>query len=204
MPADSEIRHEDLAARKRRIRTQSLSRRRAQPDKQRLSERIQERLIARLEYRTAQTISVYVSTPAEVQTHDLIRRARGEEKKGIAVPCCIDGHLHLFQLESLQDLVPGHYGILEPRDELRRDSARWLDASQIQLFVVPGLAFDDRGGRLGLGKGYYDRLLGRISPEVPKIAVAFESQMIPQVPMGPHDVTVDAVITERDVYHASL
>ncbi len=137
--------------------------------------------------------------PHEVQTLELIEAAWCD-KKTVAVPCCIGNRLWLFHLQSMEELAPRTLGILEPRNELRQHEERWLDVSQIDLFVVPGVAFDRSGGRLGYGKGYYDRLLADAHVEVPKIALAFECQMIDQVPMTARDITMDCVITDKSVY----
>ena len=66
--------------------------------------------------------------------------------------------------------------------------------------MVPGTAFDANGGRMGQGKGYYDRLLSRARPEAPLVALAFECQMFPEIPVAPHDVFMDVVLTEQNVY----
>jgi 5-formyltetrahydrofolate cyclo-ligase len=70
----------------------------------------------------------------------------------------------------------------------------------LDLVMVPGVAFDLRGGRLGHGKGYYDRLLPRIRPSAPLVAVAFECQLFPEIPMLEYDVFMDRVITEKAIY----
>jgi 5-formyltetrahydrofolate cyclo-ligase len=199
MTTDHQTGQEMIFAQKRQLRADALSRRRSQDAKRQRSEQIQHRLTARHDYRQAETISVYVSTATEVQTRDLITRAWGDRKR-VAVPCCVDDDLQLFHLRSMEDLAPGALGILEPRAELRARDGGWVDVSEVDLFIVPGVAFDRNGGRLGLGKGYYDRLLAGVVPDVPQIALAFECQMICQVPMGPGDIAMDAVITERNVY----
>jgi 5-formyltetrahydrofolate cyclo-ligase len=68
--------------------------------------------------------------------------------------------------------------------------------AEVDLVIVPGLGFDERGGRLGRGAGFYDRVLGGLRPAARRVAVAFECQIVPQVPMGEHDERVDAVVTE--------
>jgi 5-formyltetrahydrofolate cyclo-ligase len=190
---------EEVSTRKRQIRRQLLTHRSGQRNKRDLSNRILERLVALPEFLAAQTVSVYVSTAAEVQTDALIRRCWQAHKR-IAVPCCVDNELQMFQLQSMDELAPGTMGILEPSDRSRERSQRWIEVSQVDLFVVPGVAFDKAGGRLGLGKGYYDRLLTRSAGAAPTMALAFECQLIEQVPMGPQDVFLDAVITERAVH----
>jgi len=104
-------------------------------------------------------------------------------------------------LEDLSELAAGTLGIPEPRHELRSLPERRIAPGELDLVMVPGLAFDRRGGRVGHGKGYYDRLLARVRPDALLAGVAFECQVFPQVPMLDYDVLMDRVITERTVYH---
>jgi 5-formyltetrahydrofolate cyclo-ligase len=69
----------------------------------------------------------------------------------------------------------------------------------VDLFVVPGLAFDRSGGRVGFGRAYYDGLLAKAGPQARFVAVAFHSQLVPRVPMLAHDVFMHAIVTEREV-----
>ena len=194
--------NERTETRKRQLRQRYLRHRGGQTDMQVFSRQICNRLTALPEYRSANTLSTYVSMPTEVQTLELITEAWNDGKK-VTVPCCIENQLRMFHLESMEDLAPRTLGILEPRDELRRREERWLDVSRIDLFVVPGIAFDRSGGRLGYGKGYYDRLLADAQPSVPKIALALECQIIDRVPMTARDIFMDYVITEKTVYRCS-
>lgn len=89
-----------------------------------------------------------------------------------------------------EDLEPGHYGILEPP----ADSAL-ADASDIDAVIVPGAAFDGACRRLGLGGGFYDRLLRRLRPETVKVGLAFDEQVVDAVPTADHDVPLDFVVT---------
>lgn len=145
----------------------------SQGNKQESSRRIVEGLIALPEFLAAKTVSVYVSTAAEVQTRGIIEWC-WEDRKGVAIPCCLQGELQLFRLGAMHDLVPCTLGILEPHAEVRRNTQRRICPSQVDLFIVPGVAFDCAGGRLGHGKGYYDRLLGRATSTAHTIGLAFE------------------------------
>ncbi len=194
MATDQQIR-----ASKRELRAACLRKRSEQGDPQGPSHHICSRLTSLPEYRLARTLSIYVALPTEVQTRDLIADAWNAGKQ-VTVPCCIDHELRLFHLTSWTELAPRTLGILEPRDDLWQHNERWLDVSRIDLLVVPGLAFDGTGGRLGYGKGYYDRLLASARPDAAKIAIAFECQVIDRVPMTARDVFMDCVITEKSVY----
>ncbi len=88
------------------------------------------------------------------------------------------------------DIAPGYRGIPEPREHLPR-----VDLRNVDWVLVPGVAFDVRGHRLGYGGGYYDRLLALMAPSVPRVAGAFDLQVQEDVPAAPHDLTVDVVVT---------
>jgi 5-formyltetrahydrofolate cyclo-ligase len=118
----------------------------------------------------------------------------------IVVPYCVDGELELFLLESMDELELGMYRILEPKTELRAVAAKRIDVEELDLIMVPGVAFDRRGGRTGHGKGYYDKLLEHARPDTPLIALAFDCQLFPGIPMQSHDIFMDKVVTESTVY----
>jgi 5-formyltetrahydrofolate cyclo-ligase len=103
----------------------------------------------------------------------------------------------------MEELAPGMLGILEPPEDLRRRPEKRIDAERLDLVMVPGAAFDARGGRIGRGKGYYDRLLRRTRPDALRVGVAFQCQIFPGVPMQEHDVFMDKVITEDTVYEGT-
>jgi 5-formyltetrahydrofolate cyclo-ligase len=92
------------------------------------------------------------------------------------------------------------YKILEPKAALRDLSHKRVEVRELDLIMVPGVAFDRRGGRTGHGKGYYDKLLQHARSDAPLVALAFECQMFPEIPTQEHDVFMDKVITERAVY----
>jgi len=126
------------------------------------------------------------------------------DRKRVVVPYCVAQHLELFCLNSFSDLVPGTLGILEPKPELREEDQRRARVQELDLLVIPGLAFDRQGGRLGYGKGYFDRLLLAARVDALLAAVAFECQLFDSVPMQPYDVRVDAVITETEIHRRVL
>jgi 5-formyltetrahydrofolate cyclo-ligase len=187
---------------KQQIRQQALARRQALEGKDALSRRILARLAALPEYAGARTVMFYVHLRSEVQTRPFLPGAL-EAGKQIVVPYCTRGRIELFLLKSLDELAPGALRVPEPKPELRAQSDRQVDVSKLDLVVVPGLAFDRRGGRIGHGAGYYDALLPRIRPDAPRVALAFECQLIDRVPMLAHDVYMHKVITERAVYECA-
>ncbi len=110
------------------------------------------------EYVAAQTVMFYVDVRDEVRTRQALPLAL-ESGKRIVVPYCLDGELELFHLESMSELELGMYRILEPRADLRTVASKHLQPTDLDLIMVPGVAFDREGGRTGHGKGYYDKLL---------------------------------------------
>lgn len=184
---------------KQSIRLEAEANRRAQPQKDELSRIICGKFAALPEYAEAATVMFYVHVRSEVRTRGFLRQALGEGKR-LVVPYCLGDELRLFLLRSMEELATGTYGIPEPKPELRELSARCVDISQLDLIMVPGVGFDRQGGRLGHGKGYYDRLLGRARPDTPRVALAFECQVFAKIPMLPGDVSMDKVITEKGVW----
>ncbi|MCG3177236.1 MAG: hypothetical protein MOGMAGMI_02204 [Candidatus Omnitrophica bacterium] len=155
---------------------------------------IEERFLQMDAYRKARLVLYYVSMPQEVDTFRLMESALAQGKR-VAVPACDTAgtDLGVYELSSLGQLRPGTLGILEP--EVSTCEAVVL--AEIDLVVVPGLAYDLRKNRLGRGKGYYDRFLSRLPESVPKVALAFDFQIVDEVPVEDHDVPLDVVLTDR-------
>jgi len=172
-------------------------------DGKEVSRAIFQRLTALPDYRAAAAVLCYVSFRSEVATHDFLLRMLGEGKR-VVVPYCRANCLELFHFDGFDDLSPGTLGILEPKAELRRQYERRVAVEEIDLFVIPGLALDRQGGRLGYGKGYFDRLLRDARNDALLAAVAFECQLFDAVPVLPHDVRVDCVVTEAGLYRRTL
>jgi len=190
---------EQLAQRKTEIRTAAHAARRAQEDKDGVSQQITDKVIRLPAYQNADYVMWYVDVRAEVRTRHALPDAVASDKR-VVIPFCVDGELELFLLESMDELSEGMYGILEPRDELRNVSEKRVEVSQLDLILVPGVAFDARGGRTGHGKGYYDKLLENARPDTPLVALAFDCQIFDEIPMQSHDIHMDMVVTQNQVY----
>ncbi len=189
----------DLFERKQQIREQAHANRRDQQHKDELSQAIVARFMDLPEYASAGTVMFYVDVRTEVRTRHSLNLALDSGKR-IIVPYCVDGELELFHLESLDELELGMYKILEPKAELRLLAAKRIAVEDLDLIMVPGVAFDRRGARTGHGKGYYDKLLQHARLDAPLVALAFECQMFDEIPVEEHDVFMDKVITEHAVY----
>lgn len=185
--------------RKQVIREQAHANRKAQPDKDEVSQAICDRFAALPEYAAAGVVMFYVDVRTEVRTRNYLATALGHGKK-IVVPYCVEGELELFHLERMEELSVGAYKILEPRAELRALPQKRVDVTELDLIMVPGVAFDRSGGRMGHGFGYYDKLLEHARPTAPLVALAFECQLFPEIPTQAHDIFMDKIVTEAAIY----
>ncbi|MFN0054348.1 MAG: 5-formyltetrahydrofolate cyclo-ligase [Planctomycetales bacterium] len=187
---------ESVSERKKEIREQAHANRRNQEHKDELSRVICNKFISLAEYARARTVLFYVDVRTEVRTRDFLATAL-KHGKTIVVPWCNDrGELELFRLDSMDDLAIGMYKILEPRPDLRALPERRIDVHDLDLVMVPGVAFTREGARMGHGKGYYDKLLEHARPDAPLVALAFDCQLFPDIPTQPHDVFMDKILTE--------
>jgi 5-formyltetrahydrofolate cyclo-ligase len=178
------------------IRKKLISQRNTIPfeDRQKKSQLIRDRLTQNPDFSTALTIMAYVSFASEVITQEIITHSL-REKKRVIVPV-VDiarHHLLLSEIKHHNELVPSTYGIMEPQQ------LRIVQLDQIELFILPGVAFDEKGVRLGYGGGYFDRLLGDRKQHQKLIGLAFELQMQKELPCLPHDIFMNMVITEEKV-----
>ncbi len=136
-------------------------------------------------FRDARTVLIYHSMSDEVDTHGFVDRWSGE--KSLILPVVMGDELELRRYTGPQDMAVGSYGIAEPVGE------PFTNYDSIDLVVVPGLAFDNAGRRLGRGKGYYDKLLPQI--KAPKLGICFPFQLVDEVPAEAFDFRMDGIIT---------
>jgi 5-formyltetrahydrofolate cyclo-ligase len=191
---------ESLQELKKRLREQAHANRNAQPDKDELSQQICARFVSLPEYTDARAVMFYVDVRSEVRTRHYLPTALTHGKKIVVPWCNAAGELELFHLESMDELALGMYKILEPKPELRTLPAKQVAATDLDLVMVPGVAFDRRGARMGHGKGYYDKLLQHARPDAALVALAFECQLFPEVPTAAHDIFMDKIITQQAIY----
>ena len=190
---------DDFQQQKKSIREQAHANRNAQENKDGLSRLICDTFMALPEYTAARTVMFYVDVRSEVRTRHSLPAALQTGKR-IVVPYCVNNELELFHLTDMGELAIGMYKILEPRPELRGLPEKRVDVRDLDLIMVPGVAFDRRGARMGHGFGYYDRLLQHARPDAPLVALAFECQLFPKIPTQAHDIFMDKIITEKAVY----
>ena len=157
------------------------------------SKEIKEKLFGLREYKNAKTVLFYVSYDGEVFTHDMIKEALNEKKVVVPISNKDDHSLILSELISFGDLEESSYGILEPKKEKIKE----ISIDEIDLIIVPGVAFDPKGNRLGHGKGYYDKLLNKT--KTTSVGLCFEFQLVEKIPTESNDKPVDIIITEKRI-----
>ena len=184
---------------KRRARELALAARRAQSNQDETSLAICQRLSALPIFQTANCILFYVDARSEVRTRSLLKEALDRQRK-IAAPYCQGDDLAIARLDHWGELAQGRFNILEPRPELRTLPAKRVDLEELDLVIVPGVAFSRSGARLGHGQGFYDRLLARVQPKASLVGLAYECQVFDELPTETHDIYMNWVITETHVY----
>lgn len=180
------------------LRAEILGRRDLLTDRQRSekSERIAAALLATEAVASKNSIFIYVSFRSEVETLSIIRSLLDLGKK-VSVPLTrvAEKRLDIVELEDPErDLVPGYCNIPEPTQQLAAEKT--ISPEELELIVLPGSVFDERGGRFGYGGGYYDRLLEQI-PAAARYGLAFDLQIVEKLNLQPHDQILDSIITEQ-------
>ncbi len=196
---------EAVMERKNKMRREAYDRRKAQENKDEISALACQRFMDLPEYHRSNIAMWYIDCRSETRTksHLLEEVARG--KKKIIVPYCTEDEngenkLGLWWMESLEEMVVGKWNILEPPRELWGNPEKEVEPEDLDIIMVPGVGFDRKGGRMGNGQGYYDRLLEKARSDCPLVALCYESQLFDEVLVAPHDVYMDKVITEDAVY----
>jgi 5-formyltetrahydrofolate cyclo-ligase len=170
---------------------------------------IQNKLLGSDQYKKAKYIGVYLHTPKEAPTNKIIEDIlRPGSNKVLFVPQVTGPTMKMVRIyskEDLNSLPTNKWNIKEPNDDMPREDA--IEIGQLDLLIIPGVAFDTNGHRLGRGKGYYDKFihtlesrmkqLGRTNPFT--IGLAFNEQLMPNIPMEEHDKILNMIITPNEV-----
>jgi len=157
---------------------------------------IKGKLFSLPEFISSHTILFYASFRSEVETSGMITESIGSGKR-VLLPK-VDREkkmLRLYEIKDISELSPGYMGIPEPSltDE------RMMSPEDVDLVVIPGVAYDSAGNRLGYGAGYYDSLLSQTEKKLLVVAPAFEEQIADQIPAEEHDVKVDIIVTDKRI-----
>jgi len=182
---------EDINSQKKEVRKLIKERKKVFSPQQALddSEKIFEKVERLPQFKEAKSILAYWSLPDEVSTHKFV--LKWAEKKRFILPVVVGDTLELRYFGGLSTLVAGSsFGIQEPQTE------EIADPKEVDFAIIPGIAFDLKGNRLGRGKGYYDRFLKLTNAF--KVAVGFYFQILDNIPVDFYDVPVDLVITAKN------
>lgn len=180
------------------LRSRLLASRAAIPltDRRRASRRVCEALLTLPEVAGSRRLSAFAPTTAEVDILPAIERLLAGGLQ-VLLPWVDGDEVRLAQVQDLaRDLAPGWRGVLEPVAGLRAEGP---DPAAVEVAVIPGVGFDRRGNRLGYGGGHFDRLLARLGPATAVIGVAFEVQVVDDIPTEAHDVPVSVLVTEAHI-----
>ncbi len=180
----------DIALTKQKIRNTILTRLKAQKEenRSRKSRQIKNKLFRTRVFKKAKTVMFYIPFGGEVNTEDMIKAAQ-KLGKIVVVPVCVREKMMIpCELKDKGTLLRGPYGIREPA--LKEP----VDLKNLDLVLVPGVAFDKKGRRLGRGKGYYDHFLPGISQHTVSIGLAYDFQILPCVPTTKSDINVHKII----------
>jgi 5-formyltetrahydrofolate cyclo-ligase len=165
----------------------------------RAGELVASRLASTAEFAAARAVALYAARASELPTRAAFAEAARQGKRTLFPRARIDGVLEFRRVRVWEDLRPGRYGVLEPTPEAPLEATAEMD-----LVLVPGLAFDSMGRRLGSGKGFYDRTFsaGHRGPLL--FGMAFSFQLVDEVPSEPTDRRMDAVLTEEEIVRIDL
>jgi 5-formyltetrahydrofolate cyclo-ligase len=160
---------------------------------------IEDRLFEFANFLESKIVMLYVNAENEVPTTNIIKRAY-EFNKIVVLPAfdTVKSTMKLMKVDHPdKDLITGPRGILEPD----RSKCKPVPLDSIDIAIVPGIAMDEKGGRIGSGDGYYDRIIPDLPMTTRKVGLVFEGQLVPQVPMESHDKHVDIIITENRIIY---
>jgi 5-formyltetrahydrofolate cyclo-ligase len=160
---------------------------------------IENRLFEFANFLESKIVMLFVNAENEVATANIIRRAY-EFNKIVVLPAFVPAKstMKLMKVDNPdKDLITGQRGILEPNPA----KCKPVPLDCIDIAIIPGIAMDEKGGRIGSGDGYYDRIIPDLPLTTRKVGLVFEGQLIPQVPMESHDKHVDIIITEKRVIY---
>ena len=185
---------------KKTIREQAHANRSDQPDKDELSQTICGRSCALPELGRSGRVMVYVDVRSEVPHAASLARALWQAASGSSCRTASSGSWSCSGSKTWMSWPSACTRFSSRRPSCATLPAKQVDVEELDLIMVPGVAFDRSGGRMGHGFGYYDKLLEHARPDAPLVALAFECQLFPEIPTQAHDIFMDKIITEKAVY----
>ncbi len=157
---------------------------------------IEKNLLLQKEFEIAKNIMVFASFRSEPDTYGIMQKSFELGKRVILPKVNRESHeLLLYEIIDINELAPGYMNIPEPDVP----ETRSFHAEDLDLMIIPGIAFGRKGERIGYGGGYYDRLIQTIKRRPPLVAIAYDEQIIEKVPVLDHDINVNKIITDKRV-----
>jgi len=169
--------------------------------KEKKSREIFDKLLRTNDFIHSKNIMFYVATKSEVQTEKMIKKSL-EMGKNVFIPIMVSASNNLdisLLIDFDKELKKNNQGILEPKEEFKRI----YSPKKLDLVILPGVAFDFQGNRIGRGKGYYDRFLRGVHPSTVKIALAYELQIVGNISVDINDILVNKIITEDRIIESA-
>ena len=163
------------------------------------TQKIEKRLFEFANFLEANIVLLYINSNCEVNSLEIIKRCLNY-KKIVILPAFVPTkyEMQLLKIDNLDtDLTLGPRNILEPDP----NQCNVVPIECVDIAIIPGVAFDEKGGRIGSGDGYYDRLIPKLSITTRKVALTFEDQIVSQIQMEAHDRHVDIIITEKRIIY---
>ncbi len=192
---------EDIKDRKNEIRKEMIEaiNQMSEAERTKSLKKVEDRLFSFANFIEANIALLFTNRSVEIETRKIIQRSISANKI-IALPTFDADNREMIpmKIDSMKtDLIIGAQGRLEPDPS----KCKRVPIDCIDIAIVPGLAFDEKGGRVGIGDGYYDRLMPKLPITTRKVALAFEKQIIQHVPMESHDKYVDIIITDARIIY---
>lgn len=169
----------------------------SEEDRLNLGYAIMEKTVAHYDFGKAENLLIYMHTGSEVRTDGIIGYGLMMGKK-VYVPRVNGREMEFYQINDMKECLPGFLGILEPPEDALPFVFDKETPKENTLVILPGLAFDEKGGRLGYGGGFYDRYLAK-HPNCMKMGIAYDFQCIEEVVTEENDICVDILITDNRI-----
>ena len=163
------------------------------------TKQVEDRLFEFANFLEAKISLLYINADNEVNTKIILNRCFDQNRVVVLPAFNEERHeMALLKIDNVEtDLILGARGVLEPN----ADHCKTVPIENIDIAIIPGIAFDEKGGRIGTGSGFYDRLIPKLSITTRKVALALECKLIQQIPMESHDKHVDIIITEKRIIY---
>lgn len=161
------------------------------------SQEIEKKFYQSIDLQNVKNLLIYMATKKEVQTRGIINICLKKNiKTYLPVVDTLRTKIFFSRVSDVDDLIKGPFGIYQPSPKKEN---LLNNTNEIDLIIVPGLVFDKKGGRIGSGKGYYDKFLGTVPSHKLIIALAFEFQIVDEIKQCSHDIPVHKIITEKRI-----